>query len=275
MTTGQKTPGNPQHAGHPRRPGRRLQARLHELYFGQSPAALRFQGRLLVLDIVLIALFMVAPFLEKGFWFLLADYCIAALLFIDLAARAWAFGDFRRWIMRPIVWADLAVLASLVAPLFAANLGFLRIMRAYSMVHGKTFWRWLAGGRWRDTQVADAVVAGVNLFVFIFMMTALVHTLFAARVPAIASFVDSLYFTVTTLTTTGYGDITLPGVTGRLLSIFIMIGGVSLFFRLVQVAIRAPKVRYPCPRCGLLRHEADAVHCKACGAPLRIVQDND
>ncbi|MEX6723560.1 potassium channel family protein [Parapedomonas caeni] len=254
---------------------RRLQSLLKELYFGQTPAAVRFQGWMLLFDIVLIALFIVAPFLEKGFWFLVVDYCIAALLFLDLAARAWAYGDFKRWIMRPIVWADLAVLASLVAPLFAANLGFLRILRAYSMVHGKTFWRWLGGGRWRDTQVADAVIAGVNLFVFVFMMTALVHSLFAARVPEIGSFVDSLYFTVTSLTTTGYGDITLPGVAGRLLSIFIMIGGVSLFFRLIQVAMRAPKVRYPCPGCGLTRHEGDAVYCKACGTRLKILQDND
>lgn len=86
---------------------------------------------------------------------------------------------------------------------------------------------------------------------------------------------DSLYFTVTTLTTTGYGDIVLPGAGGRLLSIVIMIGGVSLFFRLVQVTMRTPKVRFDCKSCGLQRHEADAVHCKACGAPLRISHDND
>src|SRR5690606_6952804 len=127
------------------------------------------------------------------------------------------------------------------------------------------------GGRFRDTPTADTVKAAVNLLVFVFVMAGLVHSLFAGRVPAIGSYIDSLYFTVTALTTTGFGDIVLTGVSGRLLSILIMIGGVSLFFRLIQVAMRPHKVRHPCPTCGLLRHDPDAVHCKACGTQLRIL----
>jgi len=72
-----------------------------------------------------------------------------------------------------------------------------------------------------------------------------------------------------------FGDILVPGAAGRLISILIMIGGVSLFFRLIQVVMRPNKVRYPCPSCGLTRHEPDAVHCKACGQLLCIVDDND
>jgi voltage-gated potassium channel len=30
------------------------------------------------------------------------------------------------------------------------------------------------------------------------------------------------------------------------------------------------KVRFPCPICGLQRHDVDAVHCKACGTILNI-----
>jgi voltage-gated potassium channel len=35
------------------------------------------------------------------------------------------------------------------------------------------------------------------------------------------------------------------------------------------------KVLFPCPQCGLQRHEPDAVHCKACGQVLNIPNDND
>jgi len=255
--------------------GPALRERLHELYFGDSQAAVRFQAVMLVLDLVLIAFFMMSPFLERGTTFLLVDYCIAAVLALDLAARGWSYGDARRWAMRPLVWADFAVLLSLLVPVYAANLGFLRILRAYSLVHGRAFWRVIGGGRWIDTDVQETFRALTNLLVFIFMMTGLVHTGFAARVPTIQSYWDSLYFTVTTLTTTGFGDITLPGATGRVLSIIIMIGGVSLFFRLVQVTFRSPKVRHECTSCGLLRHEIDAIHCKACGTQLRISHEND
>ena len=75
---------------------------------------------------------------------------------------------------------------------------------------------------------------------------------------------------MTALTTTGFGDITLPGTSGRLISVAIMIFGVTLFLRLAQVLFRPPKVRHPCPNCGLLMHDADAVHCKHCGETIRI-----
>jgi len=252
-----------------------IQSRLNELYFGDSSRAVRFQAAWFVFDILLIAFFVASPFLKHDAAYLALDYLIAIVLALDLFARAWAFGNLRAWLKRPLVWADFAVLISLIIPVYAANLGFLRILRAYSLIHGTAFWRLIGGGRWIDTQVADTTKAAVNLIVFIFMMSALVHSAFAARVPTLASFMDSLYFTVTTLTTTGYGDIVLPGFWGRTVSILIMIGGVSLFFRLVQVTMRTGKVRHPCTTCGLLRHEPDAVHCKACGAPLRIEHDND
>jgi voltage-gated potassium channel len=256
-------------------PERGLRRRLHELYFGASPEAVRFQAVMLVLDLVLIAFFIMAPFLERGTRFLIIDYCIAAVLALDLAARGWSYGNLRRWAMRPLVWADFAVLLSLLVPVYAANLGFLRILRAYSLVHGRAFWRVVGRGRWIDTDIQETARAVTNLLVFVFMMTGLVHIGFAARVPGIQSYWDSLYFTMTTLTTTGFGDITLPGAGGRILSIIIMIGGVSLFFRLVQVTIRRPKVRYECRSCGLMRHDVDAVHCKACGTPLKIRHEND
>jgi voltage-gated potassium channel len=50
----------------------------------------------------------------------------------------------------------------------------------------------------------------------------------------------------------------------------IMIFGVTLFLRLLQTLLRPQKVRFPCPSCGLQRHEADAVYCKACGETLNI-----
>ncbi|GAD59200.1 potassium voltage-gated channel subfamily KQT [Brevundimonas abyssalis TAR-001] len=81
---------------------------------------------------------------------------------------------------------------------------------------------------------------------------------------------DALYFTITSLTTTGYGDIILPGTWGRLLSIAVMLGGVGLFFRLIQSLNVPHKVYFPCPTCGLQRHDPDAVHCKACGETICI-----
>ncbi|MBX9643641.1 MAG: hypothetical protein K2W91_06025, partial [Novosphingobium sp.] len=72
-------------------------ARLHELYFGETSAAVRFQSWLLLFDIVLIGFFAAAPFIERDATFFLIDYFIATVLAIDLGLRAYAFGNIRLW----------------------------------------------------------------------------------------------------------------------------------------------------------------------------------
>ena len=82
--------------------------------------------------------------------------------------------------------------------------------------------------------------------------------------------IDALYFTVATLTTTGYGDITMTTPGGKLLSVFIMVVGVALFVQLARAIFQPLKVQHKCSECGLTRHEPEATHCKHCGEPLRI-----
>ena len=96
----------------------------------------------------------------------------------------------------------------------------------------------------------EVIIAIANFAVFLFVMTGLVYETQHAHNPAIHNYADALYFTVTALTTTGFGDITLPGTTGRLLSVLIMIFGVTLFF-----GWRAPSCSPP--RCGSSARAAD------------------
>ena len=116
----------------------------------------------------------------------------------------------------------------------------------------------------------DVVMAITNLVVFLFVMTGIIYATQHRTNPDIGNYADALYFTVTTMTTTGFGDITLHGTTGRMLSVLVMIFGVTLFLRLAQVLFRPTKVRHVCDECGLSLHDPDAVHCKHCGAPVRI-----
>jgi voltage-gated potassium channel len=92
--------------------------------------------------------------------------------------------------------------------------------------------------------------------------------------PDIRNYVDALYFAVTALTTTGFGDITLRGTTGRLIWVVVMIFGVTLFLRLLRSLLQH-KVRFSCSACGLQRHDADAVHRKACGRVLNIPDEGN
>nr|WP_210316255.1 potassium channel family protein [Devosia oryzisoli] len=244
-----------------------MRSRLRLLYHSQSPAAVRFQVTILVVDLAIIAFFIASPLLRGDPRFLWFDYSIAALLALDLVARGMAATHVSRWLRQPAVIVDIFILVTLLAPTWLFNLGFLRILRLWTLTRSSLVWRPLEK---RDLgHYREPIQAAINLLVFVFVVTGFVYTAFVGR-DDISGYVDALYFTVATMTTTGFGDITLPGPFGKLVSIVIMIIGISLFVRLAQLVFRPAKVTFPCPQCGLSRHEPDAVHCKACGHLLNI-----
>ena len=251
----------------------RARSRVRALYYGHTQGAVRFQGLLLVLDLMIIGFFIVGQFIHDQPWFWIVDAAIAAFLAVDLFARLFALGSIRRWLKYPITWVDLLVLATLLFPAFLANWGFLRILRLWGVVQSERFWNVLARGRFDDTQVEDLTKSIITLVTFIFLAAGLTQALFIGDHPKLNNFVDAIYFVVTSLTTTGYGDITIDTAFGRLFSVALMLTGISLFFSIAQKVFSPPQKIVVCSVCGLDRHDPDARFCKACGdqltAPLR------
>ena len=166
---------------------------------------------------------------------------------------------------------DLIVLVSLLLPALAPNLGFLRLLRALRLVGLLQRAAGAGEGRaLRPPEPARRIRAGGESGVFVFLVSAVVYVQQRTINPDINDYLDALYFTIATLTTTGFGDITLEGKYGRLLATLVMIFGISLFLNLVSAVFRPRKVDHPCPRCALLEHDVDAVYCKACGQMLQI-----
>lgn len=247
---------------------RRLRSRIRALYFGHTQSAVRFQGLLLVLDLLIVGFFIVSQFIAEQPWFWYVDGLIAGFLTVDLIARLFAFGTFRRWLKFPTTWVDLVVLATLVLPALLGNWGFLRVLRLWTLVHSERFWNVLARGKWDDTYVEDITRAIVTLIVFIFVAAGITHALFAGHHPKLNNVLDAMYFVVTSLTTTGYGDISIDTAGGRLWSIALMITGISLFFSIAQKVFAPHQQITRCVECGLDRHDLDARHCKSCGHVL-------
>jgi voltage-gated potassium channel len=241
---------------------------LRLLYHGHSSGALRFQFGVLVVDLITIAFFIATPTIRDRQFFLWVDYAVAFILLIDMVARGLAARDPVRWARQPTTLVDVFVLVTLLFPAWLANFGFLRILRLWTLSRSGVLWRPLKG--FGLDQYQESGQAVVNLITFLFLLSGFVLTFFYNDEAGIAGYVDALYFTVATVTTTGFGDVTLPGTAGKLTSIVAMIVGITLFVRLAQSVFRPHKVSFPCPQCGLSRHEPDAVHCKACGHVLNI-----
>ena len=164
----------------------------------------------------------------------------------------------------------MIAIVSFLAPLIGEGGAFLRILRTLRLLHTYRNLVRLRADSPFFRRNEEVIVASAHLLVFMFVMTGVVYETQHWTNPQITNYVDALYFTVTSLTTTGFGDITLPGTLGRLVSVAIMIFGVTLFLNLARTLFQPRKVRFACPDCGLQRHEPDAVHCKACGRMLAI-----
>jgi voltage-gated potassium channel len=244
---------------------------LRHLYEASTPVAQGFRYLLLGLDVLSIAWIVTASFYGPVPWVLALDAALGVLLLAEFAMRIAASG--RPWHAagQPLNLADLlAILSLLLAPLLQGALGFLRVLRTLRLLHSVRLIATLRSDLPFFRRNEEAALAAAQLGVFLFIMSGLVFETQHRTNEGIANYADALYFTVTTLTTTGFGDITLPGTTGRLLSVVIMLAGVTLFLRLATALFRPLKVRFTCPNCSLERHEPDAVHCKACGVVLKI-----
>ncbi len=252
-----------------------LKERLHQLYEGESEAAHRFRYLLLALDVLTIVYLVISTFFYDTPVTHILDALFGVYLALDFIARIWIAPQKLSFFIHPLNLADLIAMLSFLAPVLGANFSFLRGLRVLRLLRSYRLQNKLGQDFPYFKRNQDVILSATNLFIFIFVMTEAVFVSQVGLNVQVKNFLDAMYFTVTTLTTTGFGDITLQGQFGRLLSIVIMVFGVSLFLRLVQTIFRPSRVRYNCPSCGLSLHERDAIHCKHCGTVLNIPNEGE
>jgi voltage-gated potassium channel len=250
-----------------------LKEKITELYEGDSARSHKFRYLLLTIDIVTIIFLIVSTFFygQKPIEWL--DFIFGLYILSDYVARFWIAPKKVPFTINLLNLADLVALLSFILPLLGTNFAFLRSLRILRLLRSYRLQARLREDFPYFKRHEDIILSATNLFIFIFVMTELVFVTQVANNPSVTNFIDAMYFTITTLTTTGFGDVTLKGTSGKMLSIIIMIFGVSLFLRLIQTMFRPSKVRFKCDDCGLLLHENDAVHCKHCGKVLNIESD--
>lgn len=248
----------------------RFKETIRALYEGTTPRGVRFRYALLAFDIVTLAFIVATSFLPPGAVIETLDIVFGTIILADFAARLLVSPHRLREFTKLSTWTDVVAIISFLAPLAGEAGGFLRVLRTLRLLRNVQMLERLRLDSDFFRRNEEVVFAVTNLAVFIFVMTAIVYETQKFRNSQIVNYADALYFTVTALTTTGFGDITLPGTTGRLITVVIMIFGVTLFFNLARALLTPGKVRFSCPDCGLQRHDSDAVHCKACGKLLNI-----
>jgi voltage-gated potassium channel len=113
-----------------------------------------------------------------------------------------------------------------------------------------------------------------TLFAIIFVYSGLIYQVEHPVNPLFATFLDAFYFSVVTMTTVGFGDITPISELGRLMTVLMILTGIALIpwqvgdliRRLVKTTNQKETL---CPSCSLSFHDNDAEFCKVCGTKLQ------
>lgn len=148
-------------------------------------------------------------------------------------------------------------------------LRWFRILRLIRFLEGRTLF-----GR---ISTEDSVIYArilYTLFAIIFVYSGLIYQVEHCVNPKVfGTFWDAVYFSVVTMTTVGFGDVTPSSEVGRLMTVLMILTGIALIpwqlgdliKRLVKTA---NQVETLCPTCGLSFHDTDAQFCKLCGTKL-------
>jgi len=260
--------------------------RLHEIIFeADTPAGRAFDLVLLlaILASVGVVLAESVPDLraEYGGAFRRLEWGFTALFTVEYLLRLCS-------VRRPLAWArsffgvvDLvAVLPTYLALVLPGAqtllvVRALRLLRVFRVLKLAEFLR--EATVLRRALVASRRKIGVffgAVLVLVLLLGSLIY-LVEGEENGFTSIPISIYWAIVTLTTVGYGDLAPQTALGRMVASVVMLLGYAIIAVPTGIvtgemlgARRREVSTQACPACGLDGHEADARHCKFCGAKL-------
>jgi voltage-gated potassium channel len=248
---------------------------------------------IILLNLVICAIFVMEtyPVSETTRRLLWNTEVIIVLFFIiEYIARLYAAKDRLRQLVDIYSIVDLIAIVPtislLVLPLFGVtpNFGFIKVIRVVRVFRIFRFLRFTADPQFFFGSITRRLLNLIRLFLTILMIFFISSGLFFyvenPLNPNVQTFGDAFYFTVVTLTTVGFGDITPLSEAGKWITVCMILSGIILIpwqiSRIVKEWIYiSTKKKVLCPGCGLRYHDENASHCKSCGHIIFQEYDGD
>lgn len=251
----------------------------------QTPLGKAVDIVLLTLNLLFVLVFVAETYpLTPGLHSALRtlDLALAVVFLGEYVLRLYGAADRVEEATDPYAVADLlAILPTLLAAALpavgVANLAFLRVVRVVRVLR---FYRFTRDAEFFFGTVTDNTLRATKLvltvLVLLFVSAGLFYSVETGANPEVSNFGDAFYYTVVTLSTVGFGDITPVTQMGRWVTVAAILTALVLIPRQASRIVRewtTDKVDVTCPQCGLAYHDPDASHCKACGHVIYQEQD--
>lgn len=264
-----------------------LQRKWNIIIFGtDTPSGKGFDMFLIwmiVLSVFLVMIDTVSWITERwGYWLTLLEWGFTILFTIEYAVRIYVATRRWRYIRSFYGIVDLLSILPTYLELFLTDASYLlvvRLLRVLRIFRVLKLVRYLS-----EANVLVRSMLSSRHKIFVFFSTVLVlSTIFGSLMFIVegpengfTSIPKSIYWTIVTITTVGYGDITPHTVLGQMIASAAMLTGYSIIavptgILTAELASEMQRERSKvlCPECHWSGHEADAEHCKKCGAELQ------
>jgi voltage-gated potassium channel len=260
--------------------------RLHEIIFEADTRAGRAFDVALLVTIVVSVVVVVLESVRSlrsahGPAFLAFEWLITSLFTVEYVLRLISVSRPLRFATSFYGIVDLAAVVPTYLGLLVPDTHYLLIVRALRLL--RVFRILKLAEFLREARQLQQALRESRRKIAVFLFTVLTIVLIVGALMYVVEgeehgFVDiptSIYWAIVTLTTVGYGDLAPETPLGKVLASVVMLLGYGILAvptGIVTVelakAARAPISTQACPACGRDGHDADAVHCKFCGAPL-------
>lgn len=268
-------------------PEKKWQTKLHEvIYESNTKAGKAFDISLLILIVssILVVMFDSVDWMNKryGHVFYILEWTFTTIFTIEYLLRLISIKRPLGYVFSFLGIIDLlAIIPSYLSIFFAGSqsllvfraLRLLRVFRIFKLTHYLSEMRFL-GAALRGS------LRKISIFMLIVLMLVIIlgssMYLIEGGENGFHSIPDSIYWSIVTITTVGYGDISPVTPLGKFVASIIMLIGygiiavpTGIITTEMAIAVKKKEQQHEvCPRCGKEGHDVDANYCKKCGEHL-------
>ena len=262
-----------------------LKQKLHEIIFEADTKAGKLFDIILIISIILsIIAVMLDSTLEYNIKYgdelFMIEWFFTILFTIEYLLRIYSIGKPMKYITSFYGVIDLLAIAPTYVSLLIPGSQFflvIRVLRVLRVFRVLKFVQYIS----EATYLMNALRASrrkITVFLFSVVTLVVIMGSFMYLIEGVengfTSIPRSIYWSIVTLTTVGYGDISPQTPLGQILASVIMILGYGIIavptgIVTAEMAFEKRRTKtQACPQCSSEGHDDDAVHCKYCGAKL-------
>lgn len=263
-----------------------LKKRLYTIIFGHNTPAGKLFDLVLIYTILFSVLIVVLDSVDVlasryGLFFRITEWVLTIFFTIEYIVRIYCSPNRWRYVFSYYGIVDLLAIIPSYLSLFISGMSYLLIIRLLRVLRIFRILKLVQYLSDANILMRSLGMARRKIFIF-FCFVVVLSTIFGSLMfiiegPAngFTSIPKSIYWTIVTITTVGYGDITPLTVLGQFIAALVMLTGYSIiavptgiFTAEIAQEMQRQRKLACCPNCERTGHENDAVYCRHCSAEL-------